>query len=131
MDIRREPMSRIDRLAGSLPSIRPNNADGLGFGIEHDMRVAAFELADDMRHFLIQRELSLPIVRALTKYVGLDHRVQQIRRQLCIRNHHRLRYFVVHSSARPTGEPGVRIDPDTRAAGCRDIIGRVKREALR
>src|SRR6202789_4080765 len=86
------PMYRL----GSKNALGSDNADGLGFGIEYDLRLAAFELADDVRHLILQRELFFSVVRSLAQYVGFDHSVQQVRRQLGQRNHYGMRSRVLH-----------------------------------
>src|SRR6202789_3140406 len=86
---------RSERGCGAYHS-GSDNADGLGFRIEHDLRLAAFELADDVRHLVLQRELFFSVVRSLAQYIGLDHGVQQIRRQLGQRNNYRMRNLVLH-----------------------------------
>src|ERR1035438_7841359 len=86
------------------PRLRLANTDGFGFRIEYDLCFAAFELADDVRHLILERKFLFSIVRTLTKYVRLDDGVQQVRRQLGIRNHDRWGNFVVHLPARPACE---------------------------
>jgi hypothetical protein len=97
------------------PRLRLANTDGFGFRIEYDLCFAAFELADDVRHLILERKFFFSIVRTLTKYVRLDDGVQQVRRQLGIRNHDRRGNFVVHLRARPACEPGIEM-PGERIA---------------
>lgn len=64
-----------------------NNTDGLCLRVEYDLHIATFELADDVRHLVLEREFLLPIIRPLTQDEGLDDGVQQVRRQLGVGNH--------------------------------------------
>src|ERR1700694_5605158 len=84
-----------------------DNAHGLGLRIEYDAGVAALELADDVRHFVLERKFLLPVIRSLAQHVRLDDGMQQIRRQIGVRHHYRLWNVPLHSSARPACEPGI------------------------
>jgi len=88
-------------------SLHVDNADSLRFRIEYDPGFAPFQPADDMRYLVLQRIFLFAVVRTLTQYVRFDHGVQQVRRELGVRNHHWLGKFAFHLCRPPAREPGI------------------------
>src|SRR5215831_13164706 len=68
---------------------------GLGIGIEHDLRFAAFKLPYDVSDLLVQRKIPLAVVRAFAQNERFDDPSQGVARKFSIRNRNRfLRFFV-------------------------------------
>ena len=63
--------------------------------IKDDMHFTAVELAYDVRDFLLERILSLPVVRALAQHEGFDDAPQQVRGECRVRNYNRIVRLVI------------------------------------
>src|SRR5450755_2898332 len=78
---------RARRGLGLVKAFLPDHdAYTLGFRIKNYFGLASFELCEDPRHLVLQREFLFAVVGALAQYKGFDHRLQQILRQLGMRH---------------------------------------------